>query len=85
MADAPAAAAVAAVIAANATATAGETTIWSKEKTEVKDGKTIHTKESESVGPDGIAMHRKEEEKTYLDKDGKEHTKIKIETKPVYD
>ncbi|OQV17297.1 hypothetical protein BV898_08548 [Hypsibius exemplaris] len=63
----------------------GETVVYCKEKTEVKDGKTIHKLEKETIGPDGIAMLHTEEQKTYIDSDGKEHSKVKIETKPLYD
>ncbi|GAV01277.1 hypothetical protein RvY_12014 [Ramazzottius varieornatus] len=66
-------------------ASAAETTLWMKEKTEVKDGKKIHTLEKETVGPDGVSMLHTEKQKTYIDKDGHEHTEVKSKTKPIYD
>lgn len=71
--------------AAAVVAPPAETTVWCKEKTEVKHGKTIHTLEKETVGPDQIPMYHREQEEKYIDEDGKEHSKVKIETMPLYD
>ena len=62
---------------------ATEKTLWSEEKTEVTDGKTVHTLAKETVGADGISILHTEMQKTYIDKDGHEHTEVKSKTKPV--